>query len=273
MRKKKIKIPKNIKPIYLPFILIAYLFYALVNERPETFTSSKKIAQQVYSDNKITFYCNAKFDEEGAISLPKGFVTPEHNERSSKREWEHIVPAEKFGRTFTEWKKGSHKCVDSKGESYKGRKCATTNKEFAKMEADMYNLVPAIGAVNAMRSNYNFTEFSSKKPSTFGACKMVIENNKVEPPQYTKGFIARTYFYFEKTYPRFKISKSMKKMFDKWDQENPVDQWECKRAQRIEFYQGNRNDIVTQKCKNAGLWSFFNYPIISFILSKFSLNL
>lgn len=48
-------------------------------------------------------------------------------------------------------------CITNKGKAYKGRKCANkANAEYRYMQADMHNLFLAIGAVNAMRSNYNF---------------------------------------------------------------------------------------------------------------------
>jgi deoxyribonuclease-1 len=55
------------------------------------------------------------------------------------------------------------------------------NKEYRYMQADLYNLFPAIGAVNTMRSNYNFTVLPGEK-SDFGVCVMKIQNKKAEPP-------------------------------------------------------------------------------------------
>ena len=115
------------------------------------------------------------------------------------------------------------------------------------------DLVPAIGAVNAMRSNYDFTEINNA-PYTFGDCPMIIQDKKVNPPEKTKGFIARTYFYFEMQYPRFRINSSMKKMMSVWDKQYPVNEWECKRAKRIEYFQKNPNIIVKTKCIEAGIW-------------------
>ena len=60
------------------------------------------------------------------------------------------------------------------------------------MQADMFNLYPAIGAVNALRSNYNFTMLPDAK-SDFGTCEMKIDNRKADPPEAARGQIARTY--------------------------------------------------------------------------------
>lgn len=105
-----------------------------------------------------------------SLPPPLGFTTTKHIKRSEKVEWEHVVPAENFGRTFVEWIKGSKVCVNSKGKSFKGRRCAEKiNNEYRYMQADMHNLFPAISAVNAMRSNYNFTILPNIN-SKFGSC-------------------------------------------------------------------------------------------------------
>jgi deoxyribonuclease-1 len=44
------------------------------------------------------------------------------------------------------------------------------------------------------------------------------------------------------------ISKKNRKLFDAWNKSDPVDEWECERAKRIEKIQGNRNEIVWMKC-------------------------
>lgn len=101
-----------------------------------------------------------------------------YEKRAKKVEWEHVVPAENFGRTFVEWREGNHACVNSKGKAFKGRRCAEkVNTEYRHMQADMFNLYPAIGAVNALRSNYNFTMLPGEA-SDFGSCEMKIENKK-----------------------------------------------------------------------------------------------
>ncbi|MCL1052221.1 hypothetical protein L2755_21760 [Shewanella abyssi] len=42
----------------------------------------------------------------------------------------------------------------------------------------MHNLFPAIGAVNALRSNYHFTMLSSSVKSDFGRYDMRIDDRK-----------------------------------------------------------------------------------------------
>ena len=220
------------------------------NVKFETYQVSKYKMYDIYRRHKETFYCKATFDNQRNITLPEGMSRPQKYKNRYLMEWEHIVPAENFGRTFEEWREGKRLC-----EGLSNRECARSlSPEFNRMEADMYNLYPSIGFVNAMRSNYNFTELPKEVPNSVAGCNFKVYKRKVEPAEYTKGIIARTYFYMEDAYPRYKISKKMKKMLVVWDKEHPVDEWECKRAKRIEKVQGNPNKFVKEPCIEKGLW-------------------
>lgn len=223
------------------------------NTTNPSFNKAKKILEKsVYQNHRITLYCGAAFDARKAVIKPAGFFTTKHLKRSRKIEWEHVVPAENFGRTFPEWRSGHSSCINSKGKPFKGRKCAEKmNYEYRLMQADMHNLFPAIGAVNALRSNYNFTMLPSDS-SDFGSCDMRIENRKAQPPKNSRGRISRTYFYMEDTYPRYKMSKKQRQLMTAWDKQFPVSQWECERARSIEKLQGNPNSIVHERCKSKG---------------------
>lgn len=66
--------------------------------------------------------------------------------------WEHIVPAHAFGQSFKEWREGHPECVNRKGKLFRGRNCAQkVNIKFRYMQADMYNLVLAMGEINSLR--------------------------------------------------------------------------------------------------------------------------
>lgn len=243
--------------IFILFFLLIYLpaYAGPGNSSNDSFNRAKKnLAQQVYFDHRITIYCSAEFDEQGYIELPEGFTTDRYKNRTQKIEWEHVVPAENFGITFLEWREGSAECIDSKGKPFKGRRCAEkANMEYRYMQSDMYNLYPAIGAVNAARQNYNFTMLPSAQ-SSFGSCPMKIEGNKVEPPESARGVIARTYKYMVQAYPRYRMSDQQTKLMGAWDKMYPVDVWECTRAKRIEALQGNENPVVKAQCIEKQLW-------------------
>jgi deoxyribonuclease-1 len=91
------------------------------------------------------------------------------------------------------------------------------------MEADMYNLVPAVGEINDLRSNYSLAMILGEKRE-FGTCDMEIEGMKAETPPEVRGNIARTYFYMNAAYlGRGVISRKIRKLFDARNKQDPVD--------------------------------------------------
>ena len=244
----------------LPVVALAGAFFWITasaggNETIESFSQAKKLLEdKVYADHRVTFYCRANYNAKKEITLPAGFTTPKHEKRAHRIEWEHVVPAENFGRFFSEWRDGSAKCIDDKGRGFKGRKCAEkANYEYRLMQSDLYNLYPAIGAVNALRSNYNYAMLQGV-PVTFGSCPMKIADGKAEPPEYTRGAIARTTLYMAESYPKFRISNQQRQLMGAWSRMYPPDAWECERARRIAAIQGNENKIVVEACRAANLW-------------------
>lgn len=243
---------------YLSAILLSFLLTTQAtangnepNTTNQSFNKAKKsLERSVHHNHRETIYCGAEFTERKEVIPPSGFETSKYIKRSKKVEWEHVVPAENFGRAFKEWRDGHSSCVDSKGKSFKGRRCTEkVNTEYRYMQADMYNLYPAIGAVNALRSNYNFTMLPSI-PSSFGSCQMKIDNRKAEPPVAARGRIARTYLYMDSAYPRYALSKQQKQLMTAWDKQFPVSKWECTRAKRIAIIQKNSNLVVQNRCQN-----------------------
>ena len=231
------------------------LLMAAGNTEIESFTKAKRLLErEVYFDHRVTLYCGASFDARKNVTLPDGFTTPKHAKRAQRVEWEHVVPAENFGRAFVEWREGADVCVDNKGKAFKGRKCAEkANAAFRYMQADLYNLYPAIGAVNAMRSNYRYSMLPGS-PATFGTCSMKIDGRRAEPPEAARGTIARTVLYMADAYQGvYRLSNQDRRLMEAWDRRDPVDAWECTRARRIDAIQGNPNERVKEACSRAGL--------------------
>ncbi len=225
------------------------------NNTIQSFNKAKKILlNQVYKDHKTTFYCGCSFEKKKL--LPCDNYTPRKiNARSKRIEWEHIVPASHFGQSFKEWREGDPACVTKKGKSFKGRKCAEKmNTKYRYMQSDLYNLHPAIGEINGLRSNYRFDMIAGENRE-FGICDFEVQGRIAEPPEHVRGDIARTYQYMDYAYPNHGIvSKSNKKLFKVWSKQDPVDDWECERCKRIEAIQSNANPIVKKACKRAGKW-------------------
>lgn len=223
----------------------------------DSFNKAKKtLEREIYKDHRITFYCGCPFDEYKDVQPCQNYVPVKGGKRSERVEWEHIVPAAHFGQSFKEWREGDPRCVDNKGKALKGRNCARkVAVPYRFMESDMYNLVPAIGEVNGLRSNHRFGIVAGK--DYIEVCHVKIDKaaRTVEPPKQIRGDIARTYQYMDRAYPgKGIIGRSSEKLFDAWSRQDPVDRWECERCRRIEAIQGNENPIVKEQCKKAGLW-------------------
>lgn len=166
-------------------------------------------------------------------------------------EREHVVPAQNFGRAFVEWREGAPECRDGDGIPFKGRKCAgIASRQFRRMEADLHNLFPSVGCVNAKRSNFNFTELPSSAETPFGpTCPIKFQERRVEPPDPAKGVVARAYLYMDWAYDEYQMSKQQRRVMEAWDAAHPPDGWECERNRRIRRVQGNGNPFVEAKCE------------------------
>ena len=88
------------------------------NQEIQSFSKAKKILEKrVYNNHRITLYCGATFNAKKHITPPQGFTTTKYVKRSKKIEWEHVVPAESFGRSFSEWRDGHKLCINSKSKT------------------------------------------------------------------------------------------------------------------------------------------------------------
>lgn len=226
------------------------------NEKIASFAEAKKIAHKLHQEHPYTLYCGCKYSGKVVDLKTCGYKVRKDAKRASRLEWEHVVPAEAFGKSFVEWREGAKACVKKK-KAFKGRKCAEKNPEFARMEADLYNLQPEIGELNGLRSNFSMAALggAARHPASrsFGGCKAVIADKKFEPMDAAKGIVARTYLYMHQAYPkRGIISEKNEKLFAAWDKEFPVTEWECKRADKIRAAQGNENPVLAERYKING---------------------
>ncbi|ELP6119355.1 TPA: endonuclease I [Vibrio vulnificus] len=223
----------------------------LGNTQIESFDDAKKLLYgkvHRYKEDRVTLYCGAEYSQKRRVSLPEGFQTKSHQNRQSRVEAEHIVPAHTLAMHVPEWKNGHPSCVEN-GKSFKGRECAIkANNEFNRMQSDLFNLYPAIGSVNALRSNHKFGMLPHAK-SDFGSCDMRIENKTAQPPEAARGIVARTHLYMDMVYPLFNLSKQQRQLMEAWDKQYPVTTIECTRLARIKPIQGNTNPILEARCK------------------------
>lgn len=219
------------------------------NEKIKSFSQAKRFLPLVYEGHETTIYCACEYVGKTINTKSCDFESPRESKRSARLEWEHVVDAHAFGQSFSEWRDGAKDCKK------KGRSCAEKNPEFARMEADLYNLWPIVGELNGKRSDHSMAEISGKA-TTFGGCRAKIQANKFEPEDEFKGIVARTYMYMDQAYPGHGIiSNKNKKLFEAWNKTHPVSAWECERNRRIEHIQGNANSIVAAACKASRMVS------------------
>lgn len=231
--------------------IVSILFILVLASHAQAFSSfdkSKKfLTKQTDLFNNKTIYCGCNVTGKTVDLKSCNYKIQKDARRASRLEWEHVVPAEAFGQSFSEWRTGGPKC---KGK--KGRKCAGTNPEFSKMEGDVYNLFPEIGELNGLRSNYSMAEiadFSTAKIKTFGGCTAKISDRKFEPMDMAKGIVARTYLNMENRYPgRGIVSNKNEKLFQAWNKMYPVSQLECKRWKAFKSYAGYEH-LFAKECK------------------------
>lgn len=252
--------------IILSIFLLVGILQANGNTKIKSFSKAKKLMKnKIYNttDSQYGFYSQCSYESKLVESEKKKDsnkkpklkyklvvdkescnYTPRKakNKRSNYIEWEHIVPAHAFGHGLTCWNTGNDKCYSKKKDKfYQGRRCCNkVSKNFKLMQADLYNIVPAIGEINGDRKNFSFTQLSGE-PRVYGSVDFEVDfkARKVEPPEYSKGQIARTYLYFKKTYD-LRISKKQMKLYKAWNKQYPITTKEKLIYQKIEKIQGNK---------------------------------
>ncbi len=215
-------------------------------EAQTTFRASKQLLNQVWSDHRVEVYCGCSFDATMRVIGTCGLPIPltrkgEPNPRARKIEFEHVVPAEDFGRQRPCWREVQK---DRRGH------CEETDPVFAQMHADPRNLLPALGLLNQYRSNLRYAEISGESRA-FGSCdfeRNPLGNGErtIEPPNALKGDVARVYLYFERTYGSsgYRVSRQQMQLFLAWSKLDPPDAWELERDRRIEKLTGTSNPIL-----------------------------
>ena len=240
----------------MKLLLSLLLLTTLLFSANESFSKSKKDLRKIYKGHQETIYCGCKYnykDKKNMIDKSSCGYKPRNertrkgniNKRAKRIEWEHLIPAENFGRQFSCWRDGNSECVNSKGKSFKGRRCCTkVNKEYRLMQSDMHNLFPAVGELNADRSNFRF-DFEIAKPNRYGKCVFEVnfKQKRVKVKENIRGIIARDYLYFNKKY-KMKLSRQELRKYKLWNKQYPPNLWEIERNKRIAKKQGNLNQFI-----------------------------
>ena len=207
---------------------------------PYSFRQAKQIlSKNIYpeADQRQTFYCGCDYTREGEILAEScGYKPRRPNSKRAKRlEWEHIVPAAYIGKGRACWEKGDADCKTSTGKSYKGRRCCKkVDEQFRRIEADMNNLVPEIGELNADRSNFPHREIEGEERA-YGLCDFEVDfkARTAEPAVPLRGFIGRTWLYMHDVHGVL-LTDEDKTVYQAWAKAYPPQKWEVERRGRIQ---------------------------------------
>ncbi|WP_067582175.1 endonuclease [Endozoicomonas ascidiicola] len=220
----------------LSFIFLTFLPALVFASVPSSFSSAKRVAAKIYDKNLTSFYCGCPIKKQGKKLVPDleacSYSVRKQLTRANRIEWEHVVPAWAFGHQRQCWQKGGRK------------NCTKNDRLFRAMEADLHNLVPAVGEVNGDRSNYRFGMLNNP-PNYYGQCDFHVDfkARMAQPPEKQRGSIARTYLYMSDQY-KFKLSNKERKLFEAWNKMYPVTSWESERNRQISDVQGWGNPYV-----------------------------
>lgn len=242
----------------IKFWIVVFIVFYAVHANAFSFAGAKRILERdIYNtlERRVTLYCGCEYSEKKIVDHDSCGYIPDWRfySRSNRIEWEHIVPASWFGRDLQCWK--DHKEVCPKAGN--GRKCCgKVDEGYKTLEADMHNLFPSIGQINAIRSNhaYGVVEGEDRK---FGVCDWEFQagdsiygiDATVEPAPQVRGEIARTMLYmnmkYYSLYDKLLISDFNTYMIlSTWNHADPPDSWEFERNRLIKNIQGNSNPYI-----------------------------
>lgn len=226
--------------LLLAFVL-AFSVVLQLHAAPANFGQAKTLArQQVYQDQNTVgdLYCQCTWQwtgkSGGRIDAQScGYQVRKQPVRAARIEWEHIVPASNFGRQRQCWQDG-------------GRKhCVATDPVFSMMEADLHNLAPVVGEVNADRQNFNYGLLQDA-PNWYGQCDFGVDFKQriAQPRPAIRGMVARVTFYMADRYG-LRLSQQQEQLYMAWNRAYPPSTWELQRDTRIAEIMGHHNPFVT----------------------------
>lgn len=238
-----------VRSLALAMSLLAAALPTLLQAAPSNFSEAKRLARQhVYFDQNVrsggTFYCGCDWSWAGKSGgtldyKACGYKASSQLDRAARIEYEHVMAISAAGQQRQCWRNGGR------------ANCQRTDPVFNRMEADMHNLVVAVGHFNAIRSNINLGMVSGSGVD-LGSCQSKIANQgrSVEPRDESKGMAARITFYMADRYG-VQLSRSQQQTMMAWDRQYPVTAWEIERDRRIARAMGHSNPFVTGQIKWA----------------------
>lgn len=225
--------------IFIILLFSCSAFQVAAKESVYSFsTAKKKLYKAVYPNNGDTFYCGCDWSKKKVDLQTCGlqsYFPKNQRMRSLRTEAEHIIPAS----WLLKVKGKSRQCVlDAKEKGERPRKyCQKNDKNYKQAHSDLVNLVPAVGQINADRSNKPFLDTVKNKSKSYGKCNIEISSRGIVPPNDKKGDIARIAAHMSNKYG-VTYAKRQQTLFDKWAELDPVSQEEIQRNNQIIKTQG-----------------------------------
>lgn len=231
------------RPFFIFFFLfISFISQQLYSDSPGSFARAKTIAKKVFADKRETLYCSCRFNEENQVDLKSCHMEEASSiERARRIEWEHIMPAEHFGRHFQCWKEA---ICEKDGKVYRGRKCCEkVDKNFREIESELYNLWPSVGVVNQKRSNYDYSTILVK--TDLYGCDFSVnkQEKKVEPKNAIKGLVARANLFMAYRY-NIPLSAEQRLLFETWHAQYPPTELEIIWGRQVAAIEGYNNPYI-----------------------------
>ena len=242
---KKLARDEAMKKNLLLMLLVSPLLWA---KHPGNFPQAKKVATTIFQKHQTTLYCQCNYDSDKSVDLNSCHMDDAVNlPRSQRMEWEHMMPASKFGNNLACWQQNL--CTDNKGKAYKGRRCCEKiDKNFQKMEGELFNLWPSDGLVNASRSNFTYAQLYpivQSRSHDFHGCPVVVDvnNHLFEPSDASKGTVARAMLFMAEHYD-IEIDSELYNLMTYWHRRFPPSDWEKSWDQAVAEIEGFHNPYI-----------------------------
>ena len=159
-----------------------------------------------------------------------------HNEKKGRKHYvRDLYCGKKFPKKGRRVSNGHLSCEHTWPRSKFNKK-----QSWSAQESDLHHLFPVDSRANSIRSNHDFGEGGEP---LYG-CSLSRRGDRLfEPPSEHKGNVARALFYFSVRY-KAPINSKQERILKIWHQEDPVDEQERDRNQKIYKVQRTRNPFI-----------------------------